>query len=109
MVPALHGKHSDHDDLFGGDWSEGKVGLVILIGVAVIAGVLLLCAVASARFDIGPRLPVTAYLLMAISAIMLLGNYMLTLIPDEIRAGAYLIVFWLVAVLALLAVFKFVG
>lgn len=109
MVPAIDSRGSKRDDLFGGDWSDTKVGLVILIGVVAIVGVLTLWAVASARFGIGPTLPLTAYLLMAISAIMILGNYMLTLILDEIRAGAYLIVFWVLAIFALLAVFKFAG
>ena len=108
MVRAQHNRNSDHHDLLGDGWSDGKVGLVIAIGSVAITVALSLWAVADAQFDIGPRMPLVAYVLMAIAAIMLLGNYMLTLIRDHFRAGLYLTAFWLLALLALFSVFIFV-
>jgi len=109
MVPALHDKHLQDNDLFDGNWPDRRVGLVIVIGSAAITGVLCLIAVASMRFGIGPRLPTIAYLLLGICGIMLLGNYMITLIRNETRAGLYLVGFWSLALVVLLAVLRFLG
>ena len=109
MVPALNGKHSREDDLYGGQWPERRVGRVLLIGLVAIAAAFTLFAVTSARFGIGPQLPAVAYLLLAFSSIMLLGNFMITLIRDEIRAGFYLVAFWAATLIVLFAVLGLAG
>ena len=109
MVPALNTRGPQEDDLLGGEWPERKVGRYILVGVIAIGAVLALGALVSARFEVGPRLPAVAYLLLATSATMLLGNFMITLIRDEMRAGSYLIGFWALILIVLLAIFAMVG
>lgn len=109
MVPVLHDKHLQGDDLFDGDWPDRRVGLVIVVGSAAIVAALCLVALTSMRFDIGPRLPAIAYLLLGICGVMLLGNYMITLIRNEIRAGLYLVGFWSLSLVVLLSVFRFLG
>lgn len=109
MVPTVHKEHSSDPDNFNGGWSDQQVLCVIVICTATIAAVVSLVAVAGPYLGVGPHLPAIAYLLLAISAIMILVNYMLTLIPDPFRAGLYMSAFWALAILLILTVLKYFG
>lgn len=107
MVRARNNGNSHRHDLSGDGWSDGRILFAIAIGSVAIIAALGLWAVANTRFEIGPGMPLVTYVLMAIAAIMLFGNYMLTLIRDHFRAGLYLTAFWLLTLLVLFSVFKF--
>lgn len=109
MVPVFYSQHSsDHDDRNGG-WPESRAVLGAVIGTAAIAATVTLLAAASAGLGIGPQLPAIAYLLVAISAIMIWIHYMITLIRDATHAGLYMSGFWVVALFVLFVVFKYFG
>ncbi len=109
MVPVFHNEHSSERGNSGGGWSEGQVGLGVAIGTAVIVAVVVLFAMAGPALGIGPRLPAVAYLLIAISAVMILASYMIPLIRNTARAGLYLSAFWLLAIFVLFVVFRYFG
>ena len=109
MVPALKQNGPHEDDLLGGQWPERRVGFSIVIGIAAIGAVIAMSALISTKFNIGPQLPMVAYLVLAFSAVLLFCNFMITLIRDEFRAGFYLVAFWSIALLVLLVMLRFVG
>jgi hypothetical protein len=81
--------------------SEAQIGLVLAACVVAIVAVLGAWALATPAYD-----PVT-YTVLAIAAVALTANFLLTFIPNEIRAGAYLIGVWVFTFVALLLVFRF--
>ena len=109
MALAHHGKHLGEDGLLGGERSGLKVGLAVLAGVATIAATLAALAMASARFDFGPRMAPVAYIFLALAAVVLLVNFLVTLIHNETLAGFYLLVTWALTLSGSFLVFRYFG
>lgn len=82
--------------------SEAQIGVAIAACVVAIAVVLGACALVTEYH------PVT-YFVMAIAAVALTANFLLTFIPNEIHAGVYLIGVWVLTFVALLLVFRFLA
>jgi hypothetical protein len=87
--------------------SEAKIGLALAACVVAIVAVIGAWALASRRFDLGPAYDPVTYTVLAIAAVALTANFLLTFVPNEIRAGAYLIGVWVLTFVALLLVFRF--
>ena len=109
MVLAHHGKHSSEDSFLGGERSNLKIGLAILVGIVAIAATLAAFAMASARFDIGPRMDPVAYFLLALSAVVLLVIFLVTRIQNETLAGFYVLVTWTLTILSTFLIFRYFG
>ncbi len=109
MVPALHGRHPVDPGLPDGGRPAGRVWLALLLGTLAIAAVVAAAAAASAWFGIGPWLEPVGYLLIAISAVMILGNYVITFFAGGRRRGLVLAAFWALALSAALGVFEAFG
>ena len=109
MALVHHGKHLGEYSFLGGERSDLKVGLAILVGIVAIAATVAAFAVVSARFDIGPRMEPVAYILMALPAVVLLVIYLVTLIKNETLAGFYLLVTWALTLSSTFMIFRYFG
>ena len=109
MVLIDHGKHLGEDGFLGGERSDLKVGLAILVGIVAIAATFAALAMASARFDIGPRMDPVAYVLLALPAVVLLVIFLVTLIRNEVLAGFYLLVTWALTLTSTFMIFRYFG
>ena len=87
--------------------SEARIGLAIAACVVAIVAVLGAWALASRRFDLAPAYDPVTFCVLAIAAVALMANFLLTFVPNEIRADAYLIGVWVFTLVALLLVFRF--
>ena len=79
---------------FGGAHADAHIVLSILAGLAAIAIAVGVFAAAGIGFGVGPRMEPVAYLLIAVSAAMLLFTYLITFIESELRAALYMVSFW---------------
>jgi len=108
ILDSYHAGHPAKNGFFHGRMSEARVGLVILVGLAVIAATVTGLAIA-AYLGVGPNLGAIAYLLLALSAAALLFTYMITFIGNEIRAGLYMVAFWMITLAGVYVLFYAFG
>ena len=109
MALVHHGKHPIDNSFLGGAPSSLKVGLAVFAGTVAIAATLAALAMVSARFDIGPRMAPVAYILIALVAVVIMVNFLVTLIQDEALAGFYLLLTWALTLSSALMVFRYFG
>ncbi|MDP6573438.1 MAG: hypothetical protein QGI63_11565 [Rhodospirillales bacterium] len=109
MALVHHGKHLGDDGFLGGQRSDLKVGLAILVGIVAIAATLAALAVANERFDIGPRMEPVAYILVAIAAVVLLVTFLAPLIQNQALASLSIFVSWVFALSGAFMVFRYFG
>lgn len=100
MVITGNGKPTGWDIRDG--WPMAcKAGLGVLAVVAIV-GLLLLSLT-------GGGLVAAAYILPALSVGLLLATYLIASMRDEMRAGLSLIVLWVVALVATILMFRYLG
>lgn len=109
MVPTLPNPYSGAPRRVETGWTDAQVMIAVAVCVISIAALAALLAAADAHLALGPGLPAIAYFLAGICLTMVLVNYLITLVPDTIRAGLYLSAFWAVTILALLFALKLFG
>lgn len=109
MVPVFDNPHSNNRDGADREWPESRALLGAGIGTVVITAAVAALAAAGSGLGMGPQLPAIAYVLVAISAIMIWVHYMITLIRDTVHAGVYMSAFWVLTLLVLFVVFKTFG
>ena len=73
---------------------DHPVAVTITAGLLAIAVALALYALASTLLGFAPRLAPIAYLSLAVVAVMLLINFAVTLLRNEMQAGLALLGFW---------------
>ena len=99
----------DDVGFLGGERSGLKIGLAIVAGIVAIAATLAALAMANASFDLGPRMAPVAYILIALVAIVIMVNFLVTLIQNETLAGCYLLVTWALTLSSAIMVFRYFG
>jgi len=100
--PERHG-------FFGGAHADAHILLSILAGLAVIAIAVGGMAAAGIGFGVGPSMEPVAYLLIAISAAMLLFTYLITFIESQLRAALYMVTFWGITITGVHMLFYTIG
>ena len=103
MVPVDQTEHPSNDGFFQDIRSDLVAVLVIVAGILVISAVTAAIAWTSARFGIWPQLHAVTYFVLALSAAVLFVTSVITHIRDDFRAGAYLLAFWAVVLVGMLA------
>ena len=109
MVPSLPNPYSGAPRRVETGWNDRQVMVAVAICILSIAAVAVLLATADTQLELGLDLPAIAYVLVGICLILILVNFLLTLVPDTFRAGIYLSTFWAVTILALLGALKLFG
>ena len=74
--------------------ADAAVAVRILIGLLTIFAAGAVLTVADSRLGLGFGLEPVAYLLISLSASLLLLTYLITLIRDQIRAGLSMLALW---------------
>ena len=103
MVPVDQTEHPSNDGLFRDIRSDFTAALVIVAGILLISAVTAAIAWTSARFEFWPQLHAVTYFVLALSAAVLFVTSVITHIRDDFRAGAYLLAFWAVVLVGMLA------
>ena len=103
MVPADQTKHSSNDGFFQDIRSDLAAVLVIVAGILVISAITAAVAWTSARFGIWPQVHAVSYFVLALSVAVLFVTSVITHIRDNFRAGVYLLAFWAVVLIGMLA------
>jgi len=106
MVPAGQTEFRQDQDNTDGLRSDLVAGLIIVFGVLLISTVALLFAWASVRLGIWPQLHTVTYVVLGLCAIVLFVTSVITHIRDSFRAGAYLLAFWAVILLVMMAMLR---
>ena len=109
MVPAGQTDNPQNHDNSNGLRSDLAAGLIIVTGVLLIGGATLAFAWASAHLGIWPQLHTVTYFILGLCAVVLFVTSVITHIRDSFRAGAYLLAFWAVILLAMMAMLRNVG
>ena len=109
MVPAGQTEHPHNHEFPDGLRSDLVAGLIIVVGVLLIGATTLAFAWASARLGIWPQLHTVTYFILGLCAVVLFVTSVITHIRNSFRAGAYLLAFWAVILLAIMAMLRNFG
>ena len=103
MLPAGPTEHPQDHEFPDGLRSDLVAGLIVLVGVLLIAVVTLAFAWASAHLGIWPQLHTVTYFILGLCAVVLFVTSVITHMRNSFRAGAYLLAFWAIVLIAMMA------
>lgn len=103
MVPAGPNGHPQDHEFPDGLRSDLVAGLIVVVGLLLIGAATFGFVWASAHLGIWPQLHAVTYFILGLCAVVLFVTSVITHMRNSFRAGAYLLAFWAIVLIATMA------